>query len=43
MLNDVRILDLSRLLPGPAATWMLAAHGALVSATPLVHSFLEGA
>ncbi|MAA79160.1 MAG: CoA transferase, partial [Deltaproteobacteria bacterium] len=30
MLNDVRILDLSRLLPGPAATWMLAAHGALV-------------
>ena len=30
MLDDVRILDLSRLLPGPAATWMLAAHGAKV-------------
>ena len=30
MLDDVRVLDLSRLLPGPAATWMLAAHGAHV-------------
>lgn len=30
MLEDVRILDLSRLLPGPAATWMLASHGAHV-------------
>ena len=30
MLCGVRVLDLSRLLPGPASTWFLAAHGALV-------------
>ncbi len=30
MLSDVRILDLSRLLPGPACTWFLAGMGAQV-------------
>jgi alpha-methylacyl-CoA racemase len=30
MLDGVRVLDLSRLLPGPFATWMLQAHGAEV-------------
>jgi alpha-methylacyl-CoA racemase len=30
MLSGVRILDLSRLLPGPFATWLLQAHGAEV-------------
>ena len=30
MLSGIRVLDISRLLPGPAATWFLAAHGALV-------------
>ena len=30
MLKGVRVLDLSRLLPGPAATWFLQGMGALV-------------
>ncbi len=30
MLEGVRVLDLSRLLPGPFATWLLQAHGAEV-------------
>ena len=30
MFEDVRILDISRLLPGPAATWYLAGMGARV-------------
>jgi len=30
MLEGTRVLDLSRLLPGPFATWLLAAHGAEV-------------
>lgn len=30
MLSGVRVLDLSRLLPGPFATWLLQAHGAEV-------------
>jgi alpha-methylacyl-CoA racemase len=30
MLDGLRVLDLSRLLPGPFATWLLQAHGAEV-------------
>ncbi len=31
MLSGVRVLDLSRLLPGPFATWLLQCHGASVT------------